>query len=168
MAERLAEGVRERLASTPSVLRALVEGMPEELVERALDGEWSARDVVAHVTSVEPLVLRGRIAAMLAVPGSAVANVDEDQALEDSGLRALAVAELLDRFEAGRVESLALIDALGEEELAAGGEHEVAGTMTVAEMVNHFAFHDAMHIEQIARMLAAPAEEARGGLTRFS
>ena len=87
MAEQLAAGACERLASTASVLRALIEGTPEELAERALDGRWSARDVVAHVISVEPLVLRARIAAMLAAPRSAMANVDEDQALEDSGLR---------------------------------------------------------------------------------
>ena len=167
MSEQLADGARARLESTPSVLRALLKGMAEELVERPLDGDWSARDVVAHVTSVEPLVLRARIAGMLAAPGSAVANVDEDQALADSGLRALAVGELLDRFEAGRGESLALIDGLGDEELAVNGEHELVGTMTVANMVNHFAFHDAMHIQQIVRMLAVPAELGRGGLRRF-
>ena len=31
MAERLAEGARARLESTPSVVRALLEGMPAEL-----------------------------------------------------------------------------------------------------------------------------------------
>jgi DinB family protein len=168
MADLLAEGARARLASTGAVLRALLEGMPEELVERPLDGEWSARDVVAHVISVEPLVLRARIEGMVATPGGPVPNVDEDQALADSGLRALAVGELLDRFEAGRRESLALIDGLSDAELAVSGEHELVGTMTVANMVNQFAFHDAAHIEQIVRMLAAPAEAARGGLRSFS
>ena len=168
MSERLAEGARERLGSTPSVLRALIGGMPAGLVERPLDEGWSARDVVAHLCSVEPLVLRDRIAGMLAEPGGPVANVDEDQALEDSGLRAVAVGELLERFEAIRADSLALIDGLSDAELATTGEHEWVGTMTVANMVNHFAFHDAMHIEQVARMLALPAEEARGGLRRFS
>ena len=167
MSEQLAEGARARLESTSSVLRALLKGIAEELVERPLDGDWSARDVVAHVTSVEPLVLQARIAGMLAAPGSAVANVDEDQALEDSGLRALPAGELLDRFEAGREESLALIDGLGDEEMTVSGEHELVGTMTVANMVNHFAFHDAVHIEQIVRMLAVPAELGRGGLRRF-
>jgi len=167
MSEQLADGARARLESTPSVLRALLEGIAEELVERPLDGDWSARDVVAHVISVEPLVLQARIAGMLAAPGSAVANVDEDQALEDSGLRTLPAGELLDRFEVGRAESLALIDGLSDEELAVRGEHELVGTMTVAHMVNHFSFHDAVHIQQIVRMLALPAELEQGGLRQF-
>jgi hypothetical protein len=97
---------------TPSVLRAL------------LEGDRSARGVVAHVTSGEPLVLQARIAGILAAPGSAVANVDEDQALEDSELRA---GDLLDRFEVGREESLALIDGVSDEELAVRGELELVG-----------------------------------------
>ena len=168
MAEQLAEGAIARLGSTAAALRALLDGMPTELVERPLDGEWSARDVVAHVVSVEPLVLRARIEGMLAAPGGPVANVDEDETLERSGLRELPVEELLDRFEVGRAESMALIEQLSESDLAQSGDHEVAGPITVANMVNHFAFHDAAHIEQIVRMLAVPAEAARGGLRSFS
>jgi hypothetical protein len=137
---------------TPSVLRAL------------LEGDRSARGVVAHVTSVEPLALQARIAGILAAPGSAVANVDEDQALEDSELRA---GDLLDRFEVGREESLALIDRLSDEELAVRGELELVGAMTVEHRVTHFAFDDAVHIQQIVPMLALPAELGRGGLRQF-
>ena len=61
-----------------------------------------------------------------------------------------------------------MIDGLGDEELAVSGKHELVGTMTVANMVNHFAFDDATHVEQIARMLAVPAELERGGLREFS
>jgi hypothetical protein len=34
-------------------------------------------------------------------------------------------------------------------------------------MVNHFSFHDAVHIQQIVRMLALPAELEQGGLRQF-
>jgi hypothetical protein len=168
MAERLAEGARARLGSTPSVVRALLEGMPTELVTTPLDGEWSARDVVAHLAVGESVVLRARLVGMRAGPGGAIANVDEEEALEASGFRGLAAGELLDRFERERGESLALLDGFSAEELALSGEHELVGSITAAEMVNQISFHDAVHVEQIARMLALPAEEARGGLREFS
>ncbi len=167
MAERLAEGARARLGSTPSVVRALLEGMPEELVTAPLDGEWCARDVVAHLVVGESVVLRARLAGMRAAPGGAIANVDEEEALEASGLRGLAAGELLDRFAVERGESLALLDGFSTEELALSGEHELVGSITAAEMVNQISYHDAVHIEQIARMLAVSAELERGGLRQF-
>lgn len=168
MAEQLAEGARARLASTPSVVRLLVEGMPEELMERPLDEEWSARDVVAHLALGDSIVLQARLTAMRAEPGAPIANVDEEEELAASGLGELPVGELLTRFEAVRAESLALVDGFSEGELALTGEHELVGSITAAEMVNQIAFHDAVHVEQIARMLALPAEQARGGLRQFT
>jgi hypothetical protein len=164
----IAAGTLERLATTPSVLRALVNGMPDALLEQPLDDGWSVRDVLAHLASVEPVTFRGRIATMLASPGADIANVDETELLEASGLRALPGGELLDRFEADRRDSLALVAALSPEELDVGGTHSEVGRIDVANIVNHIAYHDAAHLQQVARILALPADAARGALRRYT
>jgi hypothetical protein len=65
---RLQPGTIQVLARTPEVLGALTFGLSETLVDSHADGEWSARDVVAHILdrwpSQQPGAPRGEAAAL--------------------------------------------------------------------------------------------------------
>ena len=167
-AATVAEGAIAILGSTPRTLRALLEDAPAPLVTAPLDDGWSVRDVLAHLCVIEGPAFRERIELLISADGAAVPNVDEDAILEASGLRGRGVVELLDCFEAARASSLQWLAAQEPDDLARSGVHELAGPISAAEVVNHIAFHDALHLGQIARMLATPADAGRGGLRRFS
>jgi uncharacterized damage-inducible protein DinB len=44
------------------------------------------------------------------------------------------------------------------------GIHSLAGEVTVANILNHAAYHDAQHIGQIARLIEVAAHEGRGNM----
>lgn len=166
MPATLEPGTLEVIASTPAVLRALTASLPEATVE-ARDGEgWSARDVVAHLLDRWPSQ-RGRVQKMLAEANPAILDEDELAGLEASGLRQRPLAWLLDEFERARAAEAATFRALTAADLARTGQHSAAGAITIAELLNHVAYHDLLHVQQIAGTLALVPNAGRGAFGVF-
>jgi len=155
----------EVLESTPATLRALLGPLPPEAASEPGAEGWSPGDVLAHLISVQQPALVERIRLMVENDEPAVPNIDEDQALSSSGLRGKPIGELLDRFEQERREAMAWVNALPPESFARGGQHEVAGRITAADQLNHFAYHDLAHIRQIVSLLIPRLERARGAMS---
>jgi uncharacterized damage-inducible protein DinB len=151
------------IGSTAAVLRALARGLPDELLEHADDGRWSVRDIVAHLLD-RRRYQRGRIELMLAEEHAGFPDVDEAESLEASGFRTRTVASLLDELERERTGDLARFTALDEGELGRTGEHSAVGTVTVANMLSHIAYHDLLHVSQAAETVAAIAHLGRGNM----
>ncbi len=164
MPDALQPGSLDLLASTPGTLRALLAGLDEAVVGAPGPEGWSPRDVLAHVLSVQQPGFTARVRFMVEQDEPPVPNVDEDAVLETSGLRSRPMAELLDGFSAARAATLALLSTLDEMQFARGGNHEIAGRITVAEIVHHHVFHDLSHVRQICALLEGPAEAARGAM----
>jgi len=93
-----------------------------------------------------------------------VAPVDEEAALERSGYRGRPLAWLLDAFERERAESMRLLRPLTAEHVARSGRHAQLGGITVADVIHHVAFHDLVHVRQIASMLEGPMNDARANM----
>ena len=162
----LEPGTLEVIASTPSALRALTASLPEVTVE-ARDGEgWSAHDVVAHLLDRWGTQM-GRVHKMLAEKHPTILDEDEVAGLEASGLRLRPLASLLDEFELARSVETAMLRGLSASDLARTGQHSVAGPFTIAEMLNHTAYHDLLHIQQIAATLALVPNAGRGAFGVF-
>ncbi len=155
------------LATTPATLRALLAGLDEAALTAPGAEGWSVCDVVAHVASLDPFTLRGRITAMIEQDNPGIPGVDEKETLNASGLRGRPLAELLDAFAAQRALSMDLLRGLRERDLARRGRHSVAGDLTVADIVHHKAFHDLLHVRQIVSLIEAPIEAARGAMRMF-
>lgn len=155
------------LAATPATLRALLAGLDEVALTVPGAEGWSARDVVAHVASLDPFTLRGRITAMIEQENPVIPGIDEEETLNASGLRGRPLAELLDAFAAQRALSMDLLRGLREGDLTRRGRHSVAGDLTVADIVHHKAFHDLLHTRQIISLIEAPIEAARGAMRIF-
>lgn len=156
------------LASTPATMRALLAEMPDEIVAARDDQGWSAKDVLAHLVSLNGPTLLDRVQPMLEQDDPPIPNVDEQALLDSSGLRSQPVAALLEEFARQRAGAVAWLRGLPPEALARTGRHSVAGRLTVAEIVHHKAWHDLLHVRQMCTLLAAPLDEQRGAMCMFT
>jgi hypothetical protein len=142
------------LARTPRVLRALLAGLEEDWT-RADEGPgtYSAHAVLGHLIHGEDTDWVTRTEHILE-HGDAVPFVPFDREGGDRARSSL--AELLDRFERRRAESLARIRALGltSADLQRRGLHPDLGPVTLGQLVNTWVVHDLAHLAQIGRVLA--------------
>lgn len=160
----LAPSTLDVLAATPSTLRALVGGLPDHVVTMPGPEGWSPRDVVAHLASIQGPALVDRIDAILASDTPDVPNIDEDRALADSGLHDRELREVLMLFEKERASAVERLRSLNADDLERRGRHELAGALSVCDVIHHMAYHDLSHVRQIAALLEHPIEAMRGAM----
>lgn len=156
------------LRAAPSVLRVLVEGIPEEVRQAAPApeadaGEWSIATVVAHLVDGHRRQV-GRIRRMVEEERPDLPNVDEWASMQASGLLGQPTEALLATFEELRAADVPWYEALDAETLARTGMHSVGGEVTVANILNHAAYHDAQHLGQVARLIEVAAHAGRGNM----
>src|SRR5437660_11998306 len=136
--------------------------LPEEIVERVGHEGWSARDVVAHLLARHDDALVGRVRAMLDQDDPVIPDIPNETGLD--ALRGRPLADLCDDLASRRVEATSWLRTLSDTQLARGGRHEVAGAITIADVLHHLAYHDLLHVAQAARLIAAPMERGRGAI----
>ncbi len=162
----LAPGTLEILRATPDVVRALLASLPQEVVDAPDPGGWSARDLVAHLVD-RGRIQRARVERLLAQPDAHIEDADEQEGLEASGLRSLPLADLLAMLEREHPADAERYSALEAADLAASGRHTAAGDITVAHLVHQAAYHDTIHIAQIATAVGASPAKGRGPFAMF-
>ena len=155
LASRLA--LVARLGAVPARLSALARevdatesearGSEAEAEAGAPDGEWTPRDVVAHLVAVEGVVWQIRLDSLRAV-GAGVEEPawtwTEPGPLEDPAAATLDGALAL--FEAGRALTLARLAALDDAGWARTGVHGTYGRLDVAGLRRVAAEHDDDHL----------------------
>jgi uncharacterized protein YndB with AHSA1/START domain len=152
-AEELAETLARRYQETDAALLAAVEGLTDEEADRRpADGEWSVKEVLAHLSLVErdqqcslasialdgwvdtgpgnPVVIPGRLAAVLSVTRS--------------------LQRMVERFQADEAETVAFVGSLPIEMVA-----NKARFRRVAQYMVGLPDHTSEHIEQIKATIAA-------------
>jgi hypothetical protein len=156
------------LAATPTTLRSLLAGLPDEITTAPGSEGWSARDVVAHVLSLNGPALVDRVRLIVERDDPPIPNVDEQETLERSGLRGRPLKALLEEFTRQRGGAVTWLRVLQPESLARTGRHSAAGPVAAADIIHHVAWHDLLHVEQVCRLLAAPLDERRGAMRMFT
>ncbi len=156
------------LRATPSTLRAMLEGVPEEVRQaapapEARAGDWSIATVVAHLVNGHQRQV-GRIRLMVEQESPVLQNVDEWEAMQASGLLGRPSDELLATLAELRAADVPWYEGLDGEQLGRTGMHSVGGEVTVANILNHAAYHDAQHLGQIARLIEVAAHAGRGNM----
>jgi hypothetical protein len=154
------------IARTPSVVRAMVGGLPVAALEARDAGGWNAADVIAHLVDRQP-AQHDRVQRMLAKNEPAIENEDEEASLSASGLRDESIDALLERMAATQESHVADYERLGPTELERSGMHSEVGRITVADILNHRAYHDLVHIQQIAAQISAGPDAAQGAMGQF-
>lgn len=157
----------ETLAATPALLRSLLAALPPDLTETAAEGDWSPKDVVAHLLLAERNGAVARIRTIVTTDDPLLQNRDEDDELAQSGTRARSLPDLLAEFAQLRADDVTWLGMLDERTLLRGGRHSAVGRVTARELLFHAAYHDCLHLAQLAAMLQSHFEPYRGAMRAF-
>ena len=148
---------RDALARTPSVLRALIGGLPADwLAAKAGASEWSAHQVACHLAYVEETDWLVRAHMIREVgPSEPFPAIDHgDQTDRYAGMGSDAVVERFGRLRERNLSDLAAMD-LGEPELTLEGLHPTLGPVTMRQLLATWVVHDHNHVAQLQGALSA-------------
>lgn len=120
-----------------------------------------AHEIVDHLID-RGRIQRERVERFTTKPGANIKDRDERESLEASGLRGVPLPELLDVLERDRASDVALYSGLRPFELELRGMHSAAGEISVTNLVNQTAYHEAMHFAQIAVAIDRSPGTGRG------
>lgn len=144
------------LERTPSLLRALLGGLPEVWTSATEGpGTWSPYDVVGHLIHGEHADWIPRTEHMLA-HGDTVPFAPFDREAMFAASKGKTLTELLDSFEQLRRANLARLAALHltEAQLDRPGRHPALGAVTLRQHLASWVVHDLSHLAQVARVMA--------------
>jgi hypothetical protein len=141
------------MARTPRVLRSLLVGLPEAVLDKPNDEGWSVKDIVVHLLDVESIAFVERIERMLGEERPFIRSIQPDARLVAAGYRTRRVEELLDDLERQRTAHVAWLERLSADQLQRVGEHDEVGEITVSDIAHQWAAHDMSHLRQTALML---------------
>lgn len=141
--------LREKLAAQRRELLTLVRGLSEEAASRQPNGEWSAKQQLAHAASAERVWRDGAFLTLNragGLPQQWAAAVQDGVATANAS----PLHDLLSALKHERSITLRRIGGLTAEQLALRGPHPAyGGDMTVLQMLRAIYRHDRMHCEQI-------------------
>ena len=162
----LEPGTLEVITTTPTAVRALTDALPDAMVDARSGDGWSAREIVAHLLDRWNTQME-RTRRILNESDPLILDEDETASLEVSGYRERPMMWLLDEFSRARGGFEQTIWSIRDEDLARTARHSVAGPFTLADMLNHVAYHDLLHVQQIAGTLALVPNAGRGASGMF-
>ena len=145
------------LRTTPALLRDLLAGLPEEVLnapEKA--GKWSVREVARHLADSE-LVWAVRLRMVLAQERPTLHGYDQEAWASRLRYREADLEAALHEFDAVRRGNVALLEGAAADDLRRVGVHGERGEESVERMVPLYAGHDLVHLRQIRRILSAVA-----------
>lgn len=142
-AARLA--VVARLGAFPHRLATLARAVERaEAVAGSPDGEWTPRDIVAHLVAVEGAVWQARLDTLGPAGEEPAWTWTEPGPIGDPSAATLDGALAL--FEAGRGLTLSRLAALDDAGWAQAGVHATYGRLDVAGLMRVAADHDGEHL----------------------
>lgn len=152
------------LRRTPTVLRTLLDDLPEPWIDAAEGpGTWSPFDIVGHLIHGDRTDWMPRVEHLLQ-HGDAIPFPPFDREGMLAASRGLSLGELLDTFELLRAESLARLLALElrDTDLARRGRHPEFGVVTLGQHLSTWVAHDLSHVSQVVRVMARQYSAAVG------
>lgn len=149
--EKLEEGdLLGILRRSPALFRkAAANASPKWLAARRPAGDWSRKDILAHMVDTET-VMTFRIRKILCEDDPNLSFFDQEKWI--AGLRPYREKDprkLLARFASLRGENVALLSSVGEEQMKRTGVHPEAGRLTLEGLAARMARHDINHLKQI-------------------
>ena len=136
------------LASTPSDVARLTRGLDEAAAVWSPDGGWSCRDMVAHLTHIEPLYL-ARLQRVLAEQSPIINALLPDPAAHLD----LPIVQLAECFEHVRGVTLAWLHEISPGDWQRPALHATKGRTTLRNLVDDLVAHDIEHTSQLVTIL---------------
>ena len=147
------------LEAARGALSAAYERFDEAWLDVSLDGDWAPVDLLAHCATVEAYYL-AEARRLAEEPGHTWRGFNPDQsAAERTGQPRPEDRPAQARLLAIRADTLAWVEGLEPDDLAAYGNHAERGAVRVGERIQKIATHDREHTEQLAAMLAATEDD---------
>jgi DinB family protein len=134
----------------PKKLAAAVSGLSEKILRyKPSPDKWCILEIIGHFADVE-LVYGHRLRQMLADKKPVIAPIDQDEWARNLGYLEAAPAELVAQYGLNRHHNVRLLRKIGVDDLKKSAYHpEKKGDVTVEDLVQRLASHDANHIAQI-------------------
>lgn len=148
------EAIARALAQTPDILERLLAPFPPAIGRwRPAPDDWCINEVLGHLIETDQHAFAARIAAITAQDGVVLAGWSADDAAAARNDRAASLPDLLAAFRAGRQISVDLVRRLDTPRLTNTGVHATAGTLTAADFLYEWPYHDYAHLGQIQTIL---------------
>ncbi len=145
------------LEQTPIIIEKIVWAATDEQLQwKPSMDRWSISEVLAHLADTEVLAFRERIRGMIEKKNPPIESYDQN-AKYAAGEYSGKGRENLKKFCHERDRSLSFLRYVPASVLARTGQHSKIGAITVAHVMNEWAFHDLGHIRQIAELYRAHA-----------
>lgn len=138
------------------IARAVARGRGSRLRRRPRPGEWTVIEILAHLLDGE-VALGFRVRTLATEPGAAIVPWDQEQWTPGLRHRRADPRITLAAFAALRADTLALIRRLTPAQRRAAGLHPEYGRLRIDQLLDHWAEHDLLHLEQIQSTLATLA-----------
>lgn len=144
------------LEYTEPELARLTAGLPDEALDfHTGPGEWSIREILAHLVDDEMYVMRLRLERIVKEDHPHLTPHDEQKWYASRNTTRDQLPELLADFGLQRAASLGIIKMLRESDWARQGNQPEYGIFTGEEWLGHWVEHDTVHLRQIESTLRA-------------
>lgn len=148
----LLDRVLSVLRITSSRWQELARSIPPDMINRApLAGEWSAVECLNHMIDIEQ-VFQFRLQAFR--EGRDFPDFNPDK--EGTNTASRSAADLAEKFDHLRTESLQQIEQISPADYGLVARHAELGPVTLGQMLNEWAAHDLNHTIQAERALIQP------------
>ncbi len=143
-----------QLEATPEILRALLDGITDEQTQwKPAPDRWSIAEVLEHLSHVEGHGFRERVELMVTKDNPALEPYDQNAFAAEGQYSGREAEESFAHFEEQREDNIAYVQGLPLSVASRTAAHAALGTITVAQLLNEWAFHDLGHIRQIAELV---------------
>ncbi len=142
------KALREAGISLLSELYGLDE---DELRWRPGEGEWSLKEIAAHLRDSEELAL-AQLNAFVSNPSARLPAWDVDLLPQERDYQGEEIARLLASFRGARRETTYLLWGLTEADWQGSAEHPYRGAVTLGEIARELARHDLEHLWQVRQL----------------
>ncbi len=142
-------------ATHPTLVRLTRDLDASRLDFRLAPGEWTIREILAHLVDDEMYVMRTRLERMIKEDDPLLAPHDEQRWYAARNTSRDDLAQLLDDLALQRAASLGIIKMLRDPDWQRGGVQPEYGHFTVEEWLERWVAHDTTHIRQIEMTIAA-------------
>lgn len=146
----------DQLASTPDILRALLNGVTDEQAYwKPAPQRFSIAELLEHLAHVEGHYFRALADRIVAEDNPLVEGYDTDSYIAAGAYSGRDAEESLAHWEDQRGDNVEFLSDLDPGQFARTAIHPEVGQFTLENLLNEWALHDLGHIRQLAELVRA-------------
>ena len=143
------------LRESPHAMESLLWNVDDDAIEEPpSEDEWSAKQLVAHMTAMERRYCQ-RLERMVRLDEPRIDAFDADSIEAEGPLDRESAYDLMDEFATLRRQSIYLLWSLDDGDWNRKGVHPYLGPLTVMQVAREMNEHDLAHLWQLRRLCDA-------------